>query len=333
MEAAKIINRIYDILKKNHRGKISTNTIVEILNYSEEIFNNNQRYIDIFKELITTSQPWGVYLRLAQKYNVKPQRITEIEKQISKNIYLLEAKRFFEQKITNDEKLDAYIGKLGLNNKIMELLEELHCYKIRDIFDIDEIYFKEICKEKNIDCNEIFERIKILKINPPRKIINKIKLIEELNMPPQTYKFLKKNNINTNQDIVLKIEELICKAPDGKYKIKEQIKRLYDEIIEEFGLLDKENEYVSELKKIRSEQQAKNYKSNERREMLQKRIADYLNYMEQSKTKDATIQNQIQFLLESINKNSENISKREEQINQISDEILKVMIPPSKTRK
>ena len=67
--------------------------------------------------------------------------------------------------------------------------------------------------------------------------------------------------------------------------------------------------------------------------MLQKRIADYLNYMEQSKTKDATIQNQIQFLLESINKNSENISKREEQINQISDEILKVMIPPSKTRK
>ena len=67
--------------------------------------------------------------------------------------------------------------------------------------------------------------------------------------------------------------------------------------------------------------------------MLQKRIADYLNYMEQSKTKDATIQKQIQFLLESINKNSENISKREEQINQISDEILKVMIPPTKTRK
>ena len=203
MEAAKIINRIYDILKKNHRGKISTNTIVEILNYSEEIFNNNQRYIDIFKELITTSQPWGVYLRLAQKYNVKPQRITEIEKQISKNIYLLEAKRFFEQKITNDEKLDAYIGKLGLNNKIMELLEELHCYKIRDIFDIDEIYFKEICKEKNIDCNEIFERIKILKINPPRKIINKIKhKFEIINFNERVSKYLMKRlELNTDADL------------------------------------------------------------------------------------------------------------------------------------
>ena len=331
MEIERIVKRIYERCKKTHRGKLLPETILEVLDNSEIIFESDERLTKIFKEIIKTENISNIYATLGRKYNLKPQRICQLEHEMIEKMFLADAKKRIKN-LKPEEIEESSIEILGFNNKIMGVFEELHCKKIKDLLDIDEEYLKVRCMRVNVDYKTITNRLKLFNIKPinNRKIY--IKPIEELNMPPQTYRFLKKNNIKTNQDIVVKIDELISIAPDGKYKIKEQVERLYNEIAEEFDIHAEENTYVSELKRLRNEQQEKIHRIETMKSQLYNEIDKYMNYLEKYGHNSA-YQKHIQFLLESIDKSSNKILETEKQISEISDEILKTVTSPSKTRK
>ena len=331
MELVRIVERIYERSKKTHRGRLLPETILEILSNSEIIFDSNERSTKIFKEIIKTENPRSIHTILAKEYNIKLQRIFQIEQEMIEKMFLSDAKKRIER-LKPGEIEESSIEILGFNNKIMDIFEELHCVKIKDLLDIDEEYLKTRCTKLGIDYKIIKNRLKLLNIKPINNRKTYLKPIEELNMPLQTYRFLKKNNINTNQDIILKIDELIRKAPDGRYKIKEQIERLYNEIVEEFDIHDAENTYVSELKRLRTEQQEKIHRIKTTKEQLYNKIDEYMEYLGQHQS-NIIYQKQIQFLLKSIDNSSKKILETEDHINEISDEILKTVTSPLKTRK
>lgn len=247
MEIERIVKRVQQVLKKSHSTNISSSTMVEILTYSKKIFND-KKHIDIFKEIITTENVRGIYSRLAKVYNVKPQRIIQIEQSIIEKIFLVEAKTTFENIKSNEEKLNVDISKLGLNKKLTNFLEELHCCKIKDIFGLDIEYLKIICATRKINYEEIFERIKVLKITPPKTECG-VKLIEELDMSPKAYKYIKENGICTNRELLRNINRLLSN-PKLKESTKQQIKNLYERIKEELNETDINEDNINYDKKM-----------------------------------------------------------------------------------
>lgn len=241
MEIERIVERIYKLSKKNHSATLLPETIMEVLGNSKVIFNSNEKNTTIFKEIIKTPNYKGVHSRLAERYSLKHQRIYLIQDAMIEKMYLRDAITRFEKLETNEEKLNANINTTGLDNKTIELLKELHCEKIKDIFEIEEEYLKEIFRIRQMDYKKLMARLKKLGISAPEKKENHVKLLEELDMTPRAYKYIKENGICTNLDFIRNINNLL-NNPKITDVTKKQIKDLYKRVKEELNINEPEED-------------------------------------------------------------------------------------------
>lgn len=241
MEIERIVERIYKLSKKNHRTTLLSETIMEVLGNSEKIFNTNEKNTTIFKEIIKTQNCRGVYCRLAERYSVKKQRIFIIQDCMIEKMYLADAKRRFQKLETNEEKLNADINMTGLDNKTLDILTELHCKKVKDIFEIEEKYLKEVFRIRQVEYKRLVIRLNELGISAPEKKDHHVKLLEELDMTPRAYKYIKGNGICTNMDFIRNINSLL-NDPKISDVTKKQIKDLYIRVRNELDVIEPEEQ-------------------------------------------------------------------------------------------
>lgn len=318
MEKEEIKKRVYKILNKTHSGQITDETMMEIISESKTIVGASERNSTIFRQIIMNENQKGIYAKLAQIHNIKLQRIFQLEQYMIEKIYLSDAIKYFNKISTNEEKINEDIEKLGLNNKIEKFLKELHCHKIKDIFNIDEEYLKKISIEKNIDYKIIFDRIKKVGLQKPEDKQKHIKNIEDMDMSSKTYKHLKRNNINTNQDLVNKINELL-NNPTIPEESKKQIKQLYENETKK----RKNNEQLFDLIKQKQVKEDSLKKSQQAGALLQQKIDSYFDYIKRYLPKEerSIAASQLQYLLDSVERHSKTITKKEEELNEITNMI------------
>ncbi len=228
MEIERIVERIYEICRKTHRSSLLPETIMELLGNSKTIFGADERNSQMFREIILTEKPWGIYAKLAEEYNIKQQRILILKDKMIEKMYLSDAKTRFSKLKTNEEKVEASIDTLGLKNEIIDALKKLECEKVKDIYGLDDEDLRRL------DKRSILERLNTLGIQKPiikNKCIRDIKTID---MGPSTYGELFKNGIKTNYELVERINEII-ENPNINPTKKQKILDLYEIIVKEIS--------------------------------------------------------------------------------------------------
>lgn len=308
-----VVQRIFKLSQKNGRKRALPETILEIFANSKTLFDSNEKYTEIFRRIITSKNQNGIQYELAKEYNVKHQRVSQIYLNMLERMFLKDTIIRFEKFKTNDEKLETSIDNLNIDKKTHDLLIELHCRRIKDIFEIDEQYLEDIFLKKNVDYKNLKNRLDILKIEKPKKT-NHLVSIEELTIPLVVYKHLKNNHINTTHDLMFRINDLMLE-PSIPEDVKKQIRRIYDTEIDKLDYCKETSLLVQRQLKEESLK-----RTQQAQEMLQEKIEMYLEYLKKdlSPQEQIVIRRQLKYLLETVEKNSERISEKEEKLKKIS---------------
>lgn len=319
IEINQIVKRIFKISEQAKRNKVLPETLLEIVGNSEKLYNSNEKYTYIFRQIATTKNRSGMQNQLAKEYGVRHQRISQIYLSMIERMYLEDAIKRFEKLETNEDKLEASIKNLNLNIDAYNLLIELHCKKIGDIFNIDEDYLNDIFISRQMNYQDIKDRLDILKIiNPSAPETSKeqkhLKTIEELTIPLKVYRYLKWNHVNTTYDLMIKINNLMLE-PSIPEDVKKLIKDLYNKEIDNSDY----NQTTSlMIQQQLSEESLK--KAQHAQELLQEKIELYLEYLKRDLTpkEEIVIRKQLHYLLKTVEKSREKISEKEENLRQYS---------------
>ena len=319
MEREEIIKKIYRKTTRYYRNniKLSKEVIEELFSGSAQLFDMPERDTEIFRKTIGLNTDKCTHKQIAQQYNIKRQRITQIYKKMIDKMYEKDARIRINKTSSNEDLLNSSIQILRFENKILDFLRQNGYTTIKDLFENQE-RIKEICILKGINYENIFNRIKKLGLKTPEDKQQHVKYIEDIDMSPKTYKHLKKNNINTNHDLINNINELMSN-PKIPQETKKQIKKIYYNETEKL----ENNKTISLLAEQKTKEESLK-KSQEAGTLLEERIDLYLEYIKRHLPKEERIiaVSQLQLLLNSAEKNSQKIIEKEEELKKISDMIL-----------